>query len=156
MTRERTLHAKIERVLAVQSLPFGAGRTTASHFHSRFANNRLPWPAERAANDYDHARPVYLSASVDHRRLTDAVWVAEARANSRVLHLASKLVGQIIAVQAAERHAEPLVFGQHARIAVKQVLCNGRGHGKQRHACTECCRKHRCNGFHGETSWSPQ
>src|SRR6516162_8146885 len=108
----------------VRQLPVRSGhrerfRTTASHFHSRFANNRLPWPAERAANDYDHARPVYLSASVDHRRLTDAVWVAEARANSRVLHLASKLMGQIIAVQAAERHAEPLVFGQHARIAVK-------------------------------------
>ena len=57
----------------------------------------LPWPDERAANDYGHAQ-----RAVDHRRLTDLVWVAEARANSRVLHLARELMGQIAAVQAAE------------------------------------------------------
>src|SRR6516225_8102692 len=34
---------------------------------------KLPWPAERPANNYDHAPRVYLSASVDHYTLTDTV-----------------------------------------------------------------------------------
>jgi hypothetical protein len=35
--------------------------------HDNFESDsatELPWPAERPANDYDHARRVYLSASV--------------------------------------------------------------------------------------------
>jgi hypothetical protein len=87
--------------------------------------------------------------------LTDTVWVAEARANSRVLYLASALMGEIVAVKAAEGHAELLVVGQHARIAVEQVLCNGWGHSKGRHRQAERCRNHRSKGFHGETSRSP-
>jgi len=66
---------------------------------------KLPWPAERPANNYDHAPRVYLSASVDHHTLTDTVRVAEARANSPVLRLASELMGEIVAVKAAEGHA---------------------------------------------------
>jgi hypothetical protein len=115
----------------------------------------LPWPAERPANDYDDARRVYLTASVYHHGLTDPVRVAEARANSRVLRLANALMGEIVAVQAAKRHAELLMIVQHARIAVEQVLCNGRGHSKGRHCQAERCRNYRSKGFHGETSWSP-
>jgi hypothetical protein len=63
----------------------------------------LPWPAERPANDYDDARRVYLTASVYHHGLTDTVRVAEARANSRVLRLASALMGESTALQPGAR-----------------------------------------------------
>ena len=45
--------------------------------------------------------------------------VVEARANSPVLGLASELMGEIVAVKAAEGHAESPVVGQHARIAIE-------------------------------------
>jgi hypothetical protein len=38
--------------------------------------------------------------------LTDTVRVAEARANSPALRFASELMGEIVAVKAAEGHAE--------------------------------------------------
>ena len=53
-------------------------------------------PASRA---YDHAWRVYLSASVYHHGLTDTVRITKARANSRVLRLASALMGEIVARQ---------------------------------------------------------
>jgi hypothetical protein len=80
----------------------------------------LPWPAERPANNYHHARRIYPAASVDHHTLTDTVRVAEARTNSRVLQFASALMGEIVAVKTAEGHAELPVVDQHARIAVEQ------------------------------------